>query len=150
MKVLRWENECANVIELLSVLTIYISILSWKYSKYSRIEFIINLQVVKLPEDVYPTDMHWFPKGLGGGKKAAGSDVFALCSTDGIWDLMLSHVDQVKTNTNTKYPFSSAFIWWHCENNVVHLVFIVLTMQYSYFEKILFFGSNEIYLLFCR
>ena len=38
--------------------------------------------LAKLPDDVYPTDMHWFPKG-GGGKKAPGSDVFVLCSTDG-------------------------------------------------------------------
>ena len=38
--------------------------------------------MLKLPEDVYPTDMHWFPKAIGGGKKA-GSDIFVLCSTDG-------------------------------------------------------------------
>ena len=38
--------------------------------------------LAKLPADVFPTDMHWFPKGAGGAKKA-GSDVFALCSTDG-------------------------------------------------------------------
>ena len=38
--------------------------------------------VMKLPDDVYPTDMHWFPKAAGGGKKG-GSDVFVLCSTDG-------------------------------------------------------------------
>lgn len=43
-----------------------------------------SIALAKLPEDVYPTDMHWFPKGGGGvGKKAAGSDVFVLCSTDG-------------------------------------------------------------------
>ncbi len=40
-------------------------------------------QVVKLPDDVYPTDMHWFPRGVGGSKKAAASDIFSLCSTDG-------------------------------------------------------------------
>ena len=34
----------------------------------------------KLPDDVFPTDMHWFPRS---GKKQAGSDVFALTSTDG-------------------------------------------------------------------
>ena len=37
--------------------------------------------LVKLPEDVYPTDMHWFPKGISGKKQ--GSDVFVLSSTDG-------------------------------------------------------------------
>ena len=39
---------------------------------------------MKLPEEVYPTDMHWFPKAAGGqAKKASGSDVFVLCATDG-------------------------------------------------------------------
>ena len=39
--------------------------------------------LMKLPEDVFPTDMHWFPKSAQGGKKAPGSDVFALGSSDG-------------------------------------------------------------------
>lgn len=39
--------------------------------------------LVKLPEDVYPTDMHWFPKAVSGGSKKAGSDLFVLTSTDG-------------------------------------------------------------------
>lgn len=39
--------------------------------------------VLKLPDDVYPTDMHWFPKGLSGAGKKSGSDVFVLCTTDG-------------------------------------------------------------------
>ena len=39
--------------------------------------------LAKLPEEVFPTDLHWFPKGLGGGSKKQGSDVFVLCSTDG-------------------------------------------------------------------
>ena len=43
-----------------------------------------NQPLAKLPEDIFPTDMHWFPKGLG-AKKAAGSDVFVLCSTDGMF-----------------------------------------------------------------
>lgn len=38
--------------------------------------------VTKLPEGVYPTDMHWFPKSAG-SKQKGGSDVFALASTDG-------------------------------------------------------------------
>ncbi|XP_067950088.1 intraflagellar transport protein 80 homolog isoform X1 [Watersipora subatra] len=39
-------------------------------------------KVCNLPDDVYPTDMHWLPK-LSGSKKQAGSDVFALAATDG-------------------------------------------------------------------
>lgn len=38
--------------------------------------------VVKLNDDVYPTDMQWFPK-TGASKKGSASDVFALSSTDG-------------------------------------------------------------------
>ena len=36
--------------------------------------------LTKLSDDICPTDMHWFPRS---GKKQAGSDVFALASTDG-------------------------------------------------------------------
>lgn len=40
--------------------------------------------LVKLPEDVFPTDMHWFPKSVaGGGAGKKGSDLFVLTSTDG-------------------------------------------------------------------
>ena len=38
--------------------------------------------LVKLNDDVYPTDMQWFPKA-GASKKGSASDVFALSSTDG-------------------------------------------------------------------
>ena len=38
--------------------------------------------LTKLPDDVYPTHMHWFPKA-GASKKGNASDVFALSSTDG-------------------------------------------------------------------
>ena len=37
---------------------------------------------MKLNDDVYPTDMQWFPK-VGATKKGSTSDVFALSSTDG-------------------------------------------------------------------
>lgn len=40
--------------------------------------------LVKLPEDVFPTDMHWFPKAATGGGKKTGSDLFCLTSTDGM------------------------------------------------------------------
>ncbi|OWF41163.1 intraflagellar transport protein 80 homolog [Mizuhopecten yessoensis] len=43
--------------------------------------------LVKLPDDVFPTDMHWFPKAAGGGKKAV-SDLFVLTSTDGKFHLV--------------------------------------------------------------
>ncbi|XP_052215553.1 intraflagellar transport protein 80 homolog isoform X1 [Dreissena polymorpha] len=39
--------------------------------------------LVKLPDDVFPTDMHWFPKAATGGGKKTGSDLFSLTSTDG-------------------------------------------------------------------
>lgn len=35
-----------------------------------------------LPEDISPTDMHWFPKA-NTSRKGNASDVFALTSTDG-------------------------------------------------------------------
>lgn len=38
--------------------------------------------VVKLQEDVYPTDLHWLPKSIG-GKKQTLAELFALTSTDG-------------------------------------------------------------------
>ena len=39
--------------------------------------------LMKLPDEIFPTDMHGFPKAAGGGKKQAGSDLFAMGSTDG-------------------------------------------------------------------
>lgn len=38
--------------------------------------------VVKLPDDTYPIDLHWFPKNFG-NKKQGQSDVFVLTSSDG-------------------------------------------------------------------
>ncbi|XP_056613594.1 intraflagellar transport protein 80 homolog isoform X1 [Triplophysa dalaica] len=38
--------------------------------------------VVKLQDDIYPIDLHWFPKSVS-GKKQAVSEIFALTSTDG-------------------------------------------------------------------
>ena len=40
-------------------------------------------KVVELPNDFFPTDMHWFPKANLGGKKMAGSDIFAMGASDG-------------------------------------------------------------------
>ncbi|XP_053544626.1 intraflagellar transport protein 80 homolog isoform X3 [Ictalurus punctatus] len=43
--------------------------------------------VVKLQEDIYPVDMHWFPKTIA-GKKQALAEIFALTSTDGKFHMM--------------------------------------------------------------
>ncbi|XP_078612464.1 intraflagellar transport protein 80 homolog isoform X2 [Branchiostoma floridae x Branchiostoma japonicum] len=46
-------------------------------------------QLAKLPAEVYATDIHWFPKVVGGGKGKKGeSDVFVLTSTDGKFHLI--------------------------------------------------------------
>ncbi|XP_061639072.1 intraflagellar transport protein 80 homolog isoform X2 [Phyllopteryx taeniolatus] len=37
--------------------------------------------VVKVPEDFYPIDVHWFPKTVG-GKKQTPAEIFVLTSTD--------------------------------------------------------------------
>ncbi|CAL8349405.1 unnamed protein product [Arctogadus glacialis] len=42
--------------------------------------------VVRLPEDTYPIDLHWFPKTVG-GKKLVQADTFVLTSTDGKFHL---------------------------------------------------------------
>ncbi|XP_067322127.1 intraflagellar transport protein 80 homolog isoform X2 [Anolis sagrei] len=39
-------------------------------------------QVVKLPDDIYPIDLHWFPKNLG-GKRHTQAESFVLTSSDG-------------------------------------------------------------------
>jgi len=39
-------------------------------------------QAVQLPKDLYATDIHWFPKSIG-GRKQGQIDIFALTSTDG-------------------------------------------------------------------
>ena len=41
-----------------------------------------NTQVIKLPAEIYPTDIHWFPRSAG-GKKQSQSELFVLTSTDG-------------------------------------------------------------------
>ncbi|XP_076837224.1 intraflagellar transport protein 80 homolog isoform X2 [Brachyhypopomus gauderio] len=38
--------------------------------------------VVKLQDDIYPTDLHWFPKAVS-GKKQTMAEIFVLTSTDG-------------------------------------------------------------------
>lgn len=38
--------------------------------------------VVRLQEDIYPVDLHWLPKTVG-GKKLVQAEIFVLTSTDG-------------------------------------------------------------------
>ncbi|XP_053567774.1 intraflagellar transport protein 80 homolog [Bombina bombina] len=38
--------------------------------------------VVKLPDDIYPTDLHWFPKNVG-NKKQSHAEMFVLTSSNG-------------------------------------------------------------------
>lgn len=49
--------------------------------------------VVKLPEDIYPLDLHWFPKAVG-GKKQNQAEIFVLTSSDGMF-LFFSKKDDV-------------------------------------------------------
>lgn len=47
---------------------------------------MINNEVQKINElqaDLYPTDMHWFPKTITGGGRKGAPDIFALASSDG-------------------------------------------------------------------
>lgn len=44
-------------------------------------------QVMKLPAEIFPTDIHWFPRGAG-GKKQSQSELFVLTSTDGKFHLI--------------------------------------------------------------
>ncbi|RXM33144.1 Intraflagellar transport protein 80-like [Acipenser ruthenus] len=44
-------------------------------------------QVVKLQDDIYPIDLHWFPKTVG-GKKQTQAEIFVLTSTDGKFHLI--------------------------------------------------------------
>uniref|UniRef100_A0A6I8NS05 Intraflagellar transport 80 n=1 Tax=Ornithorhynchus anatinus TaxID=9258 RepID=A0A6I8NS05_ORNAN len=45
------------------------------------------VQVVKLPDDIYPIDFHWFPKSTG-GKKQTQVESFVLTSSDGKFHLI--------------------------------------------------------------
>ncbi|XP_042313892.1 intraflagellar transport protein 80 homolog isoform X2 [Sceloporus undulatus] len=44
-------------------------------------------QVVKLPDDIYPIDLHWFPRSLG-GKRQTQAESFVLTSSDGKFHLI--------------------------------------------------------------
>ena len=76
-----------------------------KFKKNTQQDVYLMFQVLELPDDFYPTDMHWIPRGGGGapgnqhqppdnqlmetgrflsGKKAGGgSDLFLLTSATG-------------------------------------------------------------------
>ncbi|XP_062068405.1 intraflagellar transport protein 80 homolog isoform X4 [Lepus europaeus] len=44
-------------------------------------------QIVKLPDDIYPIDLHWFPKSFG-VKKQTQAESFVLTSSDGKFHLI--------------------------------------------------------------
>lgn len=47
---------------------------------------LINNEVQKLIElsnDVFPTDMHWFPKSVGNSKRVGVPDIFVIGTADG-------------------------------------------------------------------
>ncbi|XP_018409467.1 PREDICTED: intraflagellar transport protein 80 homolog [Nanorana parkeri] len=46
-----------------------------------------TMLVVKLPDDTYPIDLHWFPKNVA-NKKQGQSDMFVLTSSDGKFHLI--------------------------------------------------------------
>ncbi|MED6278634.1 Intraflagellar transport protein 80 [Characodon lateralis] len=75
--------------------------------------------VVQLPEDIYPVDLHWFPKTVG-AKKQTQAEISALTSTDGL------HIIHLVTEmfcpffitksfklcqTGCKVPVSRILIW---------------------------------------
>ncbi|XP_038162299.1 intraflagellar transport protein 80 homolog [Cyprinodon tularosa] len=43
--------------------------------------------VVRLPDDIYPVDLHWFPKNVG-AKKQTQAEIYVLTSTDGKFHLV--------------------------------------------------------------
>lgn len=50
-------------------------------------------KVTELPQDVFPTDMHWFPKtslasGGGPSRRSGVPDIFSMASSDGRFFLM--------------------------------------------------------------
>ena len=47
-------------------------------------------KIIELSNEFYPTDMHWFPKTILGGKKSGVPDIFAMGSSDGILSLFFS------------------------------------------------------------
>ncbi|XP_034464329.1 intraflagellar transport protein 80 homolog [Hippoglossus hippoglossus] len=51
--------------------------------------------VVKLPNDIYPTDLHWLPKTVGGLRQTQ-AEIFVLTSTDGKFHLVskIGHIEQ--------------------------------------------------------
>eukprot|EP00795_Rhopilema_esculentum_P016996 gene16996-8500_t len=45
------------------------------------------IPAVQLPKDLFPTDIHWFPRSIG-GKKQGQIDIFVLAATDGKFHLI--------------------------------------------------------------
>jgi intraflagellar transport protein 80 len=52
---------------------------------------LVNNEVIKISEltsDIYPTDMHWFPKSISGTRTAGVPDILALSLSDGRFLIM--------------------------------------------------------------
>lgn len=64
--------------------------------------------VVKLPEDIYPIDLHWCPKTVG-GKKQTHAEIFVLTSTDGKSFYSFT-LDYSAHRTNLSLLFNKLFI----------------------------------------
>jgi len=73
--------------------------------------------VMKLPDDVFPTDMHWFPKA-GSSKKGNASDVFALSSTDGKL-LLITRTGRVEKSVDAHLGAVLATRWSYTGNDLV-------------------------------
>ena len=59
-----------------------------KILKWMRLSDETNT-VANLPNDIYATDIHFFPKSLGGKGKQPGADIFVLTSADGKYLFLL-------------------------------------------------------------
>ena len=56
-------------------------------SVFGKQKQVFFFQVTTLPEELYPTDVHWFPKSIG-AKKQPQSDIFVLTATDGTSNIL--------------------------------------------------------------
>ncbi|NWI87343.1 IFT80 protein, partial [Pitta sordida] len=66
-------------------------------------------RVVRLPEDIYPTDFHWFPRNVG-GKRPSHSETFVLTSSDGRFHL-ISRLGRVEKSVEAHHGAALAGRW---------------------------------------
>ncbi|XP_008307942.1 intraflagellar transport protein 80 homolog [Cynoglossus semilaevis] len=72
--------------------------------------------VVKLPEDIYPIDLHWFPKTVG-GKKQTQAEVFVLTSSDGKFHL-ISKVGRIEKSVEA-HSGAVLAARWNCDGTAL-------------------------------